>query len=157
MENGYRDPSVFQPNPVAPKSPLRQHLLTLLQACLSFGLLFFTIFFAVNCSRDQPLSQKLTFQKPESTVRVLNILSHVSMFVLAALTTSVFDMVRWALASSKYGLAALTFTLLGRATNVTGVLYLLLASFPWPCKTTRDKSGVGLWGSQRYIWFTLVC
>jgi hypothetical protein len=159
MENRLLATQDSQPERVAPKSPLRQHLFTLFQACLSFGLLFFTIFFAVNCSLDPPPWQKFTFQRPERSITCLNILSHASMFVLAALTSSVFDMVRWALASSDSGLAALTFTLLGRATNVMGVLYLLLfASVPWKSRLSCDvKSGMRIWGSRRYICFALVC
>lgn len=148
----------FYPEPVAPKSPARQHLFTLIVASLSLVCVFFTVFFAFNCSLDHPISQKLTFQKPERNITVLNILSHISMFVLAELTTSVFDMIRWALGSSDFGLSALTFILLSRATNVIGAFYLLLASVPGMSKFSgiADK-GVRVWGSQRYICFTWVC
>jgi hypothetical protein len=156
MENGQLTAS-FQPEPVAPKSPSRQHCSTLLVACLSGICIFFTVFFAFNCSLDRPLSQKFTFQKPERSILVLNILSQLSMFLLAELTIGVFDMIRWAQASSESGLPALTFIILSSATSITGVLYLLLASVPGISKLSdAANKGLRVWGSQRYICYTWV-
>jgi hypothetical protein len=127
------------------QSPLRKQRYTLILATLTAGCMAFTIFFAYNSSLEVPISSKLIFNPPEKSILVLNIASQITIFCLAELTICVLDAVRWAFASSVAGASAYTFLALSRATNVIGVICLLLS---------RDDQKIGrdghrIWGGQR--------
>jgi hypothetical protein len=127
------------------QSPLRKQRYTLILATLTAGCMAFTIFFAYNSSLELPISSKLIFNRPEKSILVLNIASQITIFCLAELTICVLDAVRWAFASSVTGASAYTFLALSRATNVIGVICLLLR---------RDDQKIGrdghrIWGGQR--------
>lgn len=130
------------------QTPRRQYCALWLLSVLAATCLGVTIFFAFNCSLEYHLSQKLTFEKPERSITFLNIMSHISMFVLAELVSSVFEKIRWALASSQIGTSALTFLVLGRATNLLGVLNLLL-SRKLNVSAFWFGDGARIWGGQR--------
>ena len=109
----------------------------------------FTIFFAYNSSLPEPISRKLIFTKPERGILVLNLASQMTIFCLAELTSSVLEVLRWALACTVPGISAHTFLALGRSTNIAGVLLILFGRGGKTRAMQRDSRR--LWGSQRYI------
>jgi len=129
---------------------------TMSLALFTFGTVSFTIFFAYNSSLEIPKSQALIFSQPQNTILVVNVFSQASMMLLAQLTDGLFDNVRWAFASSKRGVPALSFFALATATTYLGVFmvlydgvkmhYLELINNPWPWRL----DGQVFWGSQRY-------
>jgi hypothetical protein len=127
--------------------PARKHRITILIAVITSLLLGATIFFAYNCSLAQPVAPSLRFTVPERNVFVLTLLTQLTIFSLAELTSTVLDLVRWAFSCGASGVSAFTFLALSRATNILGVLYLVLG-------TARSSRGFGttghrLWGCQR--------
>ena len=127
--------------------PSRKHRFTILMAVVTSLLVGATIFFAYNCSLAQPVAPSLRFAVPERNVFVLTLLTQLTIFSLAELTATILDLVRWAFSCSASGVSAFTFLALSRATNVLGVVYLVLG-------TTRSSRGFGtaghrLWGCQR--------
>jgi hypothetical protein len=134
-----------------------QYFLTWILALLTLGWVIFTIYFAYNCSIDNPLSESLIFSKPERTILLLNVLSQFTIFLLGELTTSAFEAVRWALASTPNGISAFTFVGLSRATSVLGIVSLLFHNrISGPGAPILEKDGHRLWGLQRYVLFSLV-
>lgn len=109
----------------------------------------FTIFFAWNSTLVNPFAQSLL---PTHTITILNILSHVTVFLLQLLASSVFEAVRWAYASMDYGISSFGFIVMSRATGPLGVFYLLL----FGSGTEKGESfwtGHRLWGWQRLVPF----
>jgi hypothetical protein len=127
--------------------PSRKHRITILMAVITSFLLGATIFFAYNCSLAQPVAPALRFAVPERNVFVLTLLTQLTIFSLAELTSTVLDLVRWAFSCSARGVSAFTFLALSRATNILGVLYLVLGT----TRSSRGFSTTGhrLWGCQR--------
>ncbi|KAI9770897.1 MAG: hypothetical protein M1840_002601 [Geoglossum simile] len=81
---------------------------------------------------------------PGKTITVVNVLSHGVAFLLLQLVSSVFEALRWALASSRSGIRVMSFLALGQATSTLGVLSL--------CR----KRGVHLiWCFQRLLFITI--
>jgi hypothetical protein len=137
----------YVPQPIDFQSPVQKQRWTLLLAVFTCGAMIFTVFFAYNSSLAVPLSTKLIFDKPATSVLVLNVASQVTIFCLAELTICVFEAIRWAFACSSRGVQGYTFLSLSRATNLLGVLCLLTGA------TTSKQPLSGshrLWGSQRY-------
>ena len=109
----------------------------------------FTIVYAYNASSASPFSPRLHPSNPSKTIRILNILSHVTVFLLQTLTSGLFETIRWAFAVHN-GVPALTMMSLSADTSFLSVLYLLLS------QSSRGLSwGTGhhLWGFQRLFWF----
>ena len=129
------------------RSAVQKQQYTLLTAFLTAVCMSFTIFFGYNSSLETPLSMTLIFSKPETNIFVLNVLSQVTILLLAELTSAVLNTVRWALASSPNGSSAYTFLALSRATNIAGVLGLV---FGHRGNLKIEKDGYRLWGGQRY-------
>lgn len=121
--------------------------ITTVLACITAIFMGFTMFFAYNSSMQQPYSPAFVAKSPERTILILNLLSQLTLFSLAELTSSVLDCTRWALASSPTGTSALTFLTLSRATSIIGTLYL---SVGWTRKAQgATSSSHRLWGAQR--------
>jgi len=129
------------------QSTLRQYAWTWLLSLFSLVWIVFTICFAYNCTLANPFAASLLFSRPENTLLMLNILSHGTLILLKDLTSSVFEPVRWAFASSSIGVSAFNFIALSRATNTTGVLALL---FTRSGSNGFGYNGYRLWGTQRY-------
>jgi hypothetical protein len=110
--------------------------------CMSF-----TIFFAYNSSLEQPYLSSLITQTPERSILILNLASHLTLFALGELTSSVLEATRWALACSATGTTALTFITLSRATSFIGALYLSLVRSGSPEAVKRHAHQI--WGGQR--------
>jgi len=127
--------------------PARKHRFTILMAIITSFILAATIFFAYNCSLAQPVAPALRFALPERNVFVLSLLTQLAMFSLAELTSTVLDLVRWAFSCSARGIPAFTFLALSRATNLLGVLYLVLGRTPGT--SGFQTNGHRLWGCQR--------
>ena len=129
------------------KSPARQFFITWLLTAFSSVWISFTVFFAYNCSLRSPASQRLLLSTPARTINALNVLSHITIFLLQLVVSEAFEAVRWALAGSPPGVSSFTFFILSRATSPFGILYLLP-------KTHRNHKSVltghRLWGSQRF-------
>ena len=130
-----------------PSSRIRSRIIVCAIAFITAICLTATIFFAYNCSLEQPRVPALVAKSPERTILILNVLSQVTLFFLADLTSLVLDATRWALACSTTGTSALTFLILSQATTFLGVLYMSFGS-------TSGKFGRHnhrLWGVQRYL------
>ena len=121
---------------------------TVLLAVVSVICMTLTVLLAYNSSLEQPFMSNLHFHKPQRTVLVLNIATQVTIFSLSELTFSILDSIRWAFACSKTGVSAVTFLSLSRATNIAGVIYLILGAGAAPIRFRRD--GHRVWGLQRY-------
>src|SRR2546423_757004 len=132
------------------ESAFRQYFLTWVLALFTLGWMIFTIYFAYNCSISNPLTPSLIFSKPERTILLLNILSQFTIFLLAELTLSVFEALRWAFASSPHGINVFSFVGLSRATSLLGILSLLIRNrIRGPGEPILSKDGHRLWGLQR--------
>jgi hypothetical protein len=132
------------------ESTFRQYFLTWVLALFTLGWIIFTIYFAYNCSISNPLTPSLIFSKPERTILLMNILSQFTIFLLAELTLSVFEALRWAFASSPHGINAFSFVGLSRATSLLGILSLLIRNrIREPGEPILSKDGHRLWGLQR--------
>ena len=127
----------------------KQRSFSLLLALFAVASLAVTIFFAYNCSLPQPLSSKLMFQNPSRSILVLNFLSQITMFCLSELAFCVLSVLGWVFASHPSGTPAYTFLALSRATNLAGVLSLIVSKGPEPGRLQPD--GHRVWGIQRYI------
>ena len=128
-------------------SPFRRHRFTLLLALLSTISMLVTVLFAYNSSLERPFSEKFVFEKPERTIFMLNVLTQITIFCLAELTSTVFDTIRWVFACSNSGISAPTFLVMSRATNIIGILCLILGRGAKPRRIQPD--GHKLWGCQR--------
>lgn len=143
MHAGGADPTNYpQPKPL--KSKLRQYIVVWLLALLSISWTTFTIFFAYNSSMLQPVAPALIPATPQNAILAINIFSQITIFLLGELSVSVFEAIRWSIASSGYGISAFSFIVLSRATSNLGVLRLL-SRF----KTKSGKS-FRIWGTQRF-------
>lgn len=131
----------------SPDGPIRRRSFVLLLALLTAASLSFTVFFAYNSSLEIPISKTLILQRPETSILVLNILSHITMFCIAELTFCVLELLRWAFACSSSGSSAYTFLALSRATNMAAVFCLVLGKGPEPRRLRG--SGHRVWGSQK--------
>ena len=132
------------------RSHHQQQFFTLLLVILTALTMSFTVFFAYNSSLPEPISRNLIFAKPERSILVLNLASQITIFCLAELTSSVLEVLRWALACTVHGISAHTFLALGRSTNVVGVLFILFGRGA-KGKASVQRDSHRLWGSQRYI------
>src|SRR5579862_3399093 len=83
----------------SPTSTCSQFLTTWLLMAFTSAWLAFTIFFAWNSTLANPLMQRLLPSNPSHTITALNILSHVTVFLLQLLVSSVLEALRWAYAS----------------------------------------------------------
>ena len=106
----------------------------------------FTIFFAWNSTLANPFIQSLLPSKPSHTITALNLLSHVTVFLLQVLASNVFESLRWVFACTRNGVSSFGFMVMSRATGPLGVLYLLLFN----SKTGTFWRGHRLWGLQRF-------
>lgn len=125
-----------------------RYFFVLLLAILTIMSLSFTIFFAYNCSLEQPIFPKLLFQSPSRSIFVLNVASQLTIFCLAELTMSVLEDLRWSFASSASGTSAYTFLALSRATNIVGVIFLIMRKGK---RRMFRRDGHRLWGCQRFL------
>jgi len=146
------DPALVQPFfkseiGIRLQSMSRQYIWTWLIASFTASWIAFTIYFAYNCSLDQPRTTVLLFSKPQNTILMLNVLSHGAVLLLEALTSSALETVRCALACSKNGIPAYSFLGLSRANGILGVLNLLLEGGKG---SLVKRDGHRFWGIQRY-------
>jgi hypothetical protein len=128
---------------------IRNQSVTLIIALITAILMSFTIFFAYNSSLQNPMLSLFVSKRPERSILILNAASHLTLYALAELTSSVFDAIRWALACHGSGTTALTFITLSRATSFIGSIYLSMGRSDVLGKSPRN--GHRVWGGQRYI------
>jgi hypothetical protein len=138
-------------------SPIRSHIFDWALVAVTCASVGFTIFFAHNCSLEAPRSRTLIFSDPKRTILALNILSQITIFLLSQLTNGLFENVRWAFASSKRGIPALSFYAMGPSTRYRAVFiifsigvmrYLQMQTCPRISPITRDS--YWLWSFQKY-------
>jgi hypothetical protein len=129
------------------KSRIRSQVIAFIIAFITAICLTTTIFFAYNVSLEQPRLPSLVAKSPERTILILNVLSQVTLFFLAELTSLVLEASRWALACSPTGTSALTFLTLSQATTLLGAFYLSFGSDRLGGRFDRHKHK--LWGGQR--------
>jgi hypothetical protein len=135
---------------VGRRSPqLGNQLVTLLMACITALCMVFTIFYAYNNSRAQPYLSWFVSKRPEQSILILNVASHLTLFTLAELTVTVIDAARWSLACGASGTPALTWLTMSRATSFIGALYLSIGSGGAPGRLERNNHRI--WGAQRYL------
>ena len=126
---------------------IRNQGVTIVMAFITAILMSFTIFFAYNSSLENPMLSLFVSKNPERSIVILNLASHLTLCALAELTSSVFDAIRWALASQGSGTTALTFITLSRATSFLGSIYLSMGRSQVPDNSPRNDHRV--WGAQR--------
>jgi len=68
------------------------------------------------------------FQTPTRAILAINLGSTVATVLLAALVNESFEILRWRLATQRYGTGIATFLALGHATNMLSVIKLLFSS-----------------------------
>ena len=122
---------------------LRNQIATYLIAIITLICMISTIVFAYNSSLETPLLPTLVAKSPERTILILNIMSQVTLFSLAELTTVTMDATRWALAGSTTGTSALTFLALSKATTLLGALVLSIRN------GKSDGNSHRIWSMQR--------
>jgi hypothetical protein len=139
--------SLLNPKPgIRLDGMIRQFTWTWILALLTMVWILFTIYFAYNSSMDQPKAPLLIFTNPQNTILTLTILSHVTVLLLEAMTSSALESVRWAFACSKDGISTFSFLGLSRATGILGVLNLLLEGGK---DSFFKRDGHRFWGIQR--------
>ena len=138
--------SISDPPGTRLDSTFRQFLWTWIVSLIAVAWVGFTICFAYNCTLVNPFLPSLLFSNPKYTLLMLNILSHGTIILLKDLTSSAFEAVRWAFASSKKGVSASSFIGLSRATSALGILDLV---FGRSGSYGLGKDGHRLWGLQR--------
>src|ERR1700736_1707805 len=126
---------------------IRNQGFTVALAVITALCMAFTIFFAYNSSVEQPYLSSFITKNPARTILILNLASHLTLFGLAELTSSVLEVTRWALACSTTGTTALTFITLSRATSFMGALYLSLVNSGVRGRFYRNLHQI--WGAQR--------
>lgn len=128
-------------------STIRQQWLTIVLSYATAVCIALTIFYAYNGCLDRPIFSALIAKRPQQSILILNILSQATIFLLCELTTSIFEITRWAFACTTSGVPAYTFLALSRATNTLGVLSLLREGKESGKKWTYDDHRI--WGTQR--------
>jgi hypothetical protein len=136
----------FQHNGTKLQSTPRQLLWPWITALVSALWLAFATIFAFNCSLPKPFFQRLLPTRSEDSLLILNIFSHGTILLLGQLTSQAFESIRWSLASSPKGVPAASFLGLSRATNLLGVVSVLISGRGG--FLTFD--GHRFWGIQRY-------
>jgi len=132
----YPDLSTSEPNNNVPLGT-ELHATTVLQpklkqhaAALSFGVLAILLlgsslwFIYVEFIREKPVPKHLQLSTGH-TITVVNILSHLNVFLVALLLDSAYEALRWSLASRNQGVSIATFLSLSRATGFLGIADLL--------------------------------
>ena len=109
-----------------PESTWCQRTPTWIMIILTTIWVVLTSLFAYNSTLDKPLLKRFILPDPTQTVTVLNILAHITVFLLQTGVSDVFEAIRWASASAKNGVSSFSFFALSRATAPLGVIYLVL-------------------------------
>jgi hypothetical protein len=129
------------------RSTFYQVRLLIISTIFTLACVLVTIIYAYNATLTTPISPALLPSNPAQTIRILNILSHVTVFLLQTLTIGVFEVVRWVFAA-RTGVSAFTFLSLSSGTSFLGVLYLLFQRAHAPMAWASSHH---VWGFQRYI------
>lgn len=119
-------PPILGENITTPlQSKLKQSSTSWLLAGLTSSVLAFSTWFIYRefiCTRKVPRHLQLS---PGRTVTVVNILSQVNIFLAWTLVDSVFESLRWTMASRTQGILITSFIGMSRATDFVGVADLL--------------------------------
>lgn len=105
-------------------------------AFLTLAMLVFTIFYVIGLTiTSGPLRTNLIPNIESRPIALLTILTEITGILLGALCLSTFDVIAWASARSKNGIALSSFLAISPTTGVEGLARL----FGWPCKS--DNKG----------------
>jgi hypothetical protein len=114
------------------------------------------LFYAWNASLPSSSIRALMFPDPQTTVFVINILSHIAVLFLGDLIATACENLRWTLCSHRGGVTMLNFLALGSSTSVFGLFQLLFVprlkenTEPRKQFIVRHALSVRLWPAQRF-------
>jgi hypothetical protein len=104
----------------------KQHEASLCLSLLEILLLGFSIWFIyTEFISEKPVPSHLQLS-PGHTITIVNILSHLNVFLVVLLLDHAFEVLRWSLASRKKGVSMATFLATSKASSFAGVADLLL-------------------------------
>jgi hypothetical protein len=103
----------------------RQHATSICLTLLEILLLGFSIWFIyTEFISEKPVPSHLQLS-PGQTITIVNILSHLNVFLVVLLLDDAFEVLRWSLASRKKGVSMATFLATSKASSFAGVADLL--------------------------------
>lgn len=103
----------------------KQHATSLYLTLLEILLLGFSIWFIhTEFISEKPVPSHLHLS-PGHTITIVNILSHINVFLVGLLQDQAFEILRWSLASRKKGVSMATFLATSKASSFAGVADLL--------------------------------
>lgn len=103
----------------------KQHAISLCLTLLEILLLGFSIWFIyTEFISEKPVPSHLQLS-PGHTITIVNILSHLNVFLVILLLDHAFEVLRWSLASRKKGVSLATFLATSKASSFAGVADLL--------------------------------
>jgi hypothetical protein len=103
----------------------KQHATSLCLTLLEIVLLGFSIWFIyTEFINEKPVPSHLHLS-PGHTITIVNILSHINVFLVVLLQDQHFEILRWSLASRKKGVSMATFLATSKASSFAGVADLL--------------------------------
>jgi hypothetical protein len=107
------------------QSKFKQHFTSYLLAVLASLVLAFSTWFIFTVFISEKQIPRYFRLSPGQTIIVINILTHVVVFLVWQLVDSAFEALRWTLASRDEGVLITTFLAMSRATGFIGVADLL--------------------------------
>jgi hypothetical protein len=107
------------------QSKFKQHSTSYLLAVLASSVLAFSTWFIFTVFISEKQIPRYFRLSPGQTIIVINILTHVVVFLVWQLVDSAFEALRWTLASRDEGVLITTFLAMSRATGFIGVADLL--------------------------------
>ena len=103
----------------------KQHAISLCLTLLEILLLGFSIWFIyTEFISEKPVPSHLQLS-PGHTITIVNILSHLNVFLVIQLLDHAFEVLRWSLASREKGVSLATFLATSKASSFAGVADLL--------------------------------
>lgn len=107
------------------QTKFKQHTTSIIVAILTTILLGFSIWFIyIEFISEKPLPEHLQLST-RHTILLVNIISHVDVFLVSLLLEIAYEALRWSLASRNGGVSLSTFLALSRATGFMGITDLI--------------------------------
>ena len=107
------------------QTKLKQHTTSIILAILTTTLLGFSIWFIyIEFVSEKPLPEHLQLST-RHTILLVNIISHVNVFLVSLLLEIAYEALRWSLASRNRGVSLSTFLALSKATGFMGITDLI--------------------------------
>jgi hypothetical protein len=113
------------PATTALQTKLKQHTTSIIIATMTIILLGFSIWFIdIEFISEKPLPEHLQLST-RRTILLVNIISHVNVFLASLLLEISYETLRWSLASRNGGVSLSTFLALSKATSFMGITDLI--------------------------------